>query len=306
MDQTTPLGVDQGPMKLAVSVLVAFVAVFGCMVAIAVFGSINSEAEQAARADAVRAEQAQRQAERHEVLRAEIPGALERVRASTAEMTAKLDRGDYTEAVARLHADDAIVTEYKGLPSPPAELTTELTAWNAIAVRVRRVDEMIQQCSAARDALAGGARLRRDPIGADELYATAAAALTRAGEVPDDIRRLSRCPSVESVERARARIASAVTREVARRAEVQRRCGDAPTGRSFDGEVADTQSYAARGAYDPDSIDVESCTPPVLNDRTCWETECIVEGKNAFGMMITNRQRFYIANGDTYSSRTVR
>ena len=45
-------------------------------------------------------------------------------------------------------------------------------------------------------------------------------------------------------------------------------------------------------AHDPDSIDVENCTQPVMSGEACWLFGCDVRGKNAFGAKVFSRKRY--------------
>jgi hypothetical protein len=68
-------------------------------------------------------------------------------------------------------------------------------------------------------------------------------------------------------------------------------CGTKPQ-RWFDGGVRAAETFMKQNANDPDSIDVENCTEPVLMTHGCWRYTCDVRGKNAFGALILNRITF--------------
>lgn len=99
--------------------------------------------------------------------------------------------------------------------------------------------------------------------------------------------------AAQSVERRMRGIRSDV-RVAAERAALSAVCGDTPPMISaWDGELVGAERYLAASAHDPDSIDVEHCTNPVLT-RACWVTTCEVRGRNAFGMRVLNRVRFSV------------
>jgi hypothetical protein len=58
------------------------------------------------------------------------------------------------------------------------------------------------------------------------------------------------------------------------------------------------ERYLKQSAHDPDSIDVDSCTPAVLTDR-CWQMACVYRGKNAFGALIRKSSLFWLAREGT-------
>lgn len=102
-----------------------------------------------------------------------------------------------------------------------------------------------------------------------------------------------------ALERRRAAIRTRVER--AQRALVVQAayrvlCGeDAPVMSPWDGELVGAETYVGQTAHDPDSIDVERCTVPVLTREDCWSTTCQVRGRNAFGALVLNRMRFNVA-----------
>ena len=72
-------------------------------------------------------------------------------------------------------------------------------------------------------------------------------------------------------------------------------CGSvAPSVGGWDGELIGSEAYMQRTAHDPDSIDVENCTVPILTRQLCWTTVCQVRGRNAFGAMVMNHIRFSV------------
>ena len=69
-------------------------------------------------------------------------------------------------------------------------------------------------------------------------------------------------------------------------------CGPAPGIGAWDGEVIGLESALKKTAHDPDSIDVENCTSPVLTGKVCWVFVCDVRGKNMFGANVLQRKKF--------------
>lgn len=69
-------------------------------------------------------------------------------------------------------------------------------------------------------------------------------------------------------------------------------CGPAPVVGAWDGELVGLERALKETANDPDSIDVENCTQPVLTKGRCWMSTCNVRGKNAFGALILLRKTY--------------
>ncbi len=74
-------------------------------------------------------------------------------------------------------------------------------------------------------------------------------------------------------------------------------CGDPPKRAGWDHGIFAVQSYVEDHAHDPDSVEVEGCTKPMLTGDACWATTCNVRGKNALGVKVLNRPTFWIAQG---------
>lgn len=108
---------------------------------------------------------------------------------------------------------------------------------------------------------------------------------------------------VAALGRRRASIRSQVER--ARREALQREIyarlcgGDPPQLSPWDGALLGAEQAIAETAHDPDSIDVERCTVPVLTPDDCWTTICQVRGRNAFGALILHRYRFSVGANNT-------
>lgn len=128
----------------------------------------------------------------------------------------------------------------------------------------------------------------------------------RAISDPAQRRDAQRAGSV--VGRRRRSIRGAVSRarrEAAERVALSVLCGDrAPIVGGWDGELVGAESYMKRTAHDPDSIDVENCTQPVLTRRFCWVSRCQVRGRNAFGAMVLNTVAFSVGRNGILSAET--
>ncbi len=72
-------------------------------------------------------------------------------------------------------------------------------------------------------------------------------------------------------------------------------CGPKPGRSAWDGEVPGIEQFVKKRAHDPDSIDVEDCTIPVLTQKHCWITTCSVRGKNILGAKILQQKQFSIS-----------
>lgn len=82
-------------------------------------------------------------------------------------------------------------------------------------------------------------------------------------------------------------------------AAYRQQCGDKP-GPTWNGSVMAVQLHLRRTAHDPKSIEMESCTNPVLTSDKCWRTSCVYRGKNAFGAKIRNSNVFFIQNDKVF------
>ena len=150
-----------------------------------------------------------------------------------------------------------------------------------------------------------------DAIAAEAAYDGALSALSTISGEPFDqnargIRALRR--RLEGARRRNHRAAERLGRERAARAAQRDRCGAAPSLSAWDGELIGSEFFVQQTAHDPDSIDVERCTPPSLTVDTdhCWVTTCDVLGRNGFGAMIRSRMQFEVRAGRIVSGRRVR
>lgn len=279
----------------------------------------NSKREHAEAERAQQAEEATRIAEEEQErkdaeLRRGLDSALDQIPASTDLVNQALTASDYPGARRELGATQDLVTRYRDLQEPPEALTGALAEWDKASAAVSRIEGAEEASELARQRITeADGQARRAPVEAERLYQEALAALARLEGVPEDVVRSARPPTRASVERKLARVAPAAQRVRAEqereRLELERLhavCGEAPTISAWDGELLGSESFIANHANDPDSVDVEHCTRPVLNKRECWRVECDVLGRNAFGAMVRNRYRFSVAGGVILGASQVR
>lgn len=86
--------------------------------------------------------------------------------------------------------------------------------------------------------------------------------------------------------------------EFVRMAQAERtaKIGNKPVPSVWDGSYPEIERYLKQIAHDPDSIDFESCGPPVITEAG-WNIRCIYRGKNAFGALVRNDNFFLVAHG---------
>lgn len=141
-----------------------------------------------------------------------------------------------------------------------------------------------------------------------------AAEVQLAAVPPNDREALGReySRAVRAVERRRRgfrrRLERARRQQVEERALIETCGGEQPVLGPWDGELVGSENYLRRSAHDPDSIDVERCTPPVLVNRVqCWVTRCQVRGRNAFGAQVLNIVEFSVGRDNRIlGDRTLR
>lgn len=78
------------------------------------------------------------------------------------------------------------------------------------------------------------------------------------------------------------------------------RIGKKPVASAWDGSYPVIEAYLRNLAHDPDSIDVQECSPAV-DTPSGWLVRCIYRGKNAFGALIRKEQVFTIRFGEVVS-----
>ncbi|OQK18443.1 hypothetical protein AU255_11680 [Methyloprofundus sedimenti] len=72
--------------------------------------------------------------------------------------------------------------------------------------------------------------------------------------------------------------------------------GKAPVQSPWDGSYREVERYLERYANDPDSIEIDNCTP-VSQNKNGWQVGCNYRGRNAFGGMVRQFSWFTIVHG---------
>ena len=294
-------------------------AALGIVLTIGAVSSYRAAHQREAEAAALVAESTRQKAEKEahiQALKSDLPAAIQEIDAAI-DVTAIGTSQDALLKEQRLIALKRGLERFGELqPTPPGVVEEQKKLASVIDV-LRNLREATVAATEAADAtrladqrIAAGAWLE-----ADDLYAKAIGQwgkhpeLMAAIKTPNKDGKMANLnPAAEkaNVEKKRQRIAPQVARERARIEAEKRRdekeqataaalaalCGDKPVCSAWDGECIGIKSAIKRVAHDPDSIDVENCTGPVLTDDNCWVTTCDVRGKNAFGALILNRKKF--------------
>ncbi|WP_437646422.1 hypothetical protein [Sorangium sp. So ce362] len=270
--------------------------------------------DQRLQVEAAKAEQAQLAEKALQKRRAETPTLVKTWREELDKALVQAETNsasaiERTKAIAKEIADEQIQL---GNPTP-----TELTE---IGQYARKIQGDIEGYIGLAKALAGipvdtekakKSAAVQQWLNADESYNSALSSIGYLESLSEPMR--SKVPAgfdlagqrrrVEALKRG---IAGAVARERAKieRAEAKRKeeeekaaayralCGEAPMVSAWNGEVVGLESVIRRTAHDPDSIDVENCTQPILTEQNCWVFSCQVRGKNAFGAKILNQHTY--------------
>lgn len=141
-----------------------------------------------------------------------------------------------------------------------------------------------------------------DAVAAEDSYDAALVAIDALDEAAIAGREREVRDTRRRVERARRSNHSRAERLRRQRVEHAARmavCGEAPTVSAWDGELIGAERIMRSSAHDPDSIDVENCSPPALavSRNYCWLSTCDVRGRNLFGAMVRNRIQFEARHG---------
>lgn len=87
--------------------------------------------------------------------------------------------------------------------------------------------------------------------------------------------------------------------ESARRAALVEKCGEA-SGWYALWPMASVYTALTMGLRDPDSLELDKCGDPVLDEKKCWILTCDWRAKNAFGALVLHRVRYFIKQGTPY------
>lgn len=292
--------------------VLALASVFGSIVGMTSRMGEQQRAEQAA---VVQQQQVAAAAARAAACRSSAPSTLQRARAQLEVGRAASAESRFADAVALASQARAMMQEVVAL-RPPVAGAAELDA-AAEALRAQaEQSQLAVQAEAARVAAEARALESLDQVLAE---ATSLVRESPGDDVIDYDRRLRALAQVLGAEpaAARERAARDIDRRIAaidrRRSGIRRQveraeqelaalalyrtlCGsEPPTLSAWDGELVGSERVLAENANDPDSIDVERCTTPVLTRDDCWATTCQVRGRNAFGGLVLNHVRFSVA-----------
>lgn len=189
-----------------------------------------------------------------------------------------------------------IPTEYHGVLERFAEMQAKVSPIAPVAERLANARKLSARAEQLTTGTKDGATwsqaksLWLEALGAVEAVESSAPPVRAlfSGELPT-LRR-----SIEASLKKAGRYADPYERELAERAAMKALCGDPPVGcgEGWDGECIGTESAFKKVAHDPDSVDVENCSPPVLTEKHCWISECTVRAKNAFGAKVVDTHTF--------------
>jgi len=297
---------------IAVSILVAFVTVSGALV---IRHNQQKEQERVAEIERKKAEEEARL----EKLRAEIPGFVKEVEAALAGVAKLKSLDDAKRKKSELEALRQKLYRFGDLKPAPKDVSAQHAKLAAGIVVLQNLEETFNAVEAAVKATKSGddGVKSSDWINADDEYLKAIGlwrthpelmAAIRVSGKDGEVGPIDAEREIAEVEKKRRKIAFQVKRERAKiEAEKRKReeaaakaealralCGDKPLCGGWDGDCVGLESALKTKANDPDSVDVENCTDPVLTEA-CWVTTCDVRGKNVFGVSVYNRMRFSIS-----------
>jgi hypothetical protein len=255
--------------------------------------------------------------------RAELEAALPRImegwrqRLSAAALAEKDSGPAEARAMTRVVEEDINTYNIK-LGAPAIDVV--VAEGRYAAAQYARFDSLVRVVDAAKivesNIPTGKMRAaKREWLAADAQYDGALSALDRIDAAPPEAKAAlpngfdarSKRSEVKALQRAIATpVAHAKMRSEKEDAIQQRKrndqsreaaayastCGERPRLGAWDGEVVGLERVLKQHAHDPNSIDVENCTEPVLTDRECWKFRCDVRGKNAFGAMVLTQPSY--------------
>jgi hypothetical protein len=271
----------------------------------------RAAAEQKRRESEATEQAAQQKAQQRAALEKQLPPKVQAWREKLKSAQATADKGEpaeghrQAEGVAKEMEDARVAL---GEPEP-AELTTAIKDAKKQADLLKAHADLLAGVAAIDTNITKGKEhaKNREWLEADKAY-DAALDLVRVMEkapdqaksyLPKDFDAAKKKTEAEKQKRA---IAGPVATEKKRLEQEEKKrkeaetyaalCGEAPGIGAWDGEVIGLESALKKTAHDPDSIDVENCTTPVLTGKVCWVFICDVRGKNMFGAMILQRRKF--------------
>jgi tetratricopeptide (TPR) repeat protein len=237
-----------------------------------------------------------------ERLRSEIPALVQQWSAELAEVETLERSGNVRDAYARFIKDkDALQSYLKLVPLPQTLVDLNLKR-QELETRLKSTVEFLDTYDEALATQKQADQLIKEKnwIAADQTLANVLTLVTKmetsSAEIQKNIvAKYSPSRQRAAVQKTRQRIKGQVARAEKKEKELElyrEFCGTKPECSTWDGECIGFERALKENAYDPDSIDVENCTVPVLTDKRCWVTTCVVKGKNGFGALISRRVRF--------------
>jgi hypothetical protein len=220
-----------------------------------------------------------------------------------------IDRSDYTEAEETLDRIKAVLLPYRAMQPVPEmikPLARRYDELSSIIAPVTKVLAAVHDLDAYKGQAALMEKGGNDSSGWDSVIKTYQKGLDQISYlestdsqtrkfIPHKLNLRQEKRTIERKMKAAQKKLEKV-QKAETRAEVYRTlCGDEPARSAWDNEIYDVTSAVEAAAHDPDSIDVENCTPPRLSSKNCWVTTCDIRGKNMFGAMILNRKSFSIS-----------
>ncbi|MGE0324086.1 MAG: DUF4339 domain-containing protein [Polyangiaceae bacterium] len=190
-----------------------------------------------------------------------------------------------------------------------AELESAEVRGVADAKVLKEFADVVTACETVESKVKTGKELAKDRsyVRADDIYLDAEGALatvlhaTDAAKayIPEGFNPKRKEAEIHQLRRAIAGGVAVERKKLEKEAEERRKqekyvaaCGEAPQISPWDGEVVGLESVLARSAHDPDSIDVETCTRPIMTKKICWLFKCDVRGKNVFGAKVLEVKTF--------------
>lgn len=276
------------------------------------------ERREAAQREAALAAQQQAQREavlRLEHLRSQSDAAAKQWSGALDSVESLLNQGRPHDAYSKLEAAKKDVPQLDLTPVPPS-IAALLPRHQALESRLKPIEDALHNLETLESQRGDikQAMERKDWLAVMGSLQSARGLLALLREASPEAKRFF--PSSVSLERYEEQLkkterlaepkAARLRREIERQAEKERKqramqeayealCGPKPGVSAWDGEVAGIERALKKVAHDPDSIDVENCTDPIMTEKHCWVTSCDVRGKNMFGAKILQRKRFSVS-----------
>lgn len=299
----------------------------------------NKAAQAQRQREADEAEAAARE-QRLTTLKDTLPQRVEQLGALASQLDAALDAADLEQSKARMSELERALKPYQELSEQPeaikalkvrqdVQLARLMVLEGDAALKAQRFDRALSSYLVARqrgdasEALtlklaearwevialkeAQAKQLSKDKrwIEAEQAW-TKVMALVEEQPDGEPSARKARQAKLATVKRELNRVKAPAKRlreqEAARLAYAQL-CGSAPTPSAWDGGIFMVELAVKQGAHDPDSIEVTSCTQPVLTEDLCWRSRCEIRGKNAFGAKVRNVGTFWISSQGVVKSK---